>query len=138
VTIVNRDVSRRARAARVMRSQAVGWFVLVMYALSLYLCGAATDHYNSYAVQFDDDCGRLVPTPLGIAVVLWLALALAGACVPLAVGWSCHRRQARGLPWFRGIGFALTCLGVLITAWRLFCAWGQTVPFHVSCPPPGP
>jgi hypothetical protein len=35
-----------------MRSQAVCWFVLVMYALSLYLCGAAADHYNSYAVQF--------------------------------------------------------------------------------------
>lgn len=139
MTSVNRDASGRGRAARALGGQAIGWLVLVMNAVGLYLSMRATDDYNSYSGQFEDDCGRLVTMPLGIAVMLWLALAMAAASVVLAVGWSRHRRRARGLAGFpvRGIGLVLVCLGVLVTAWCLLCA-AQSTGFHVVCGPPGP
>ena len=140
MTRVNRDVSRRASAARTMRSQATGWLVVVMIVVGPYLSVSAADNDNSYDLSFNNDCGRVVPTPLVTAVVLWLAFSIAAAGVLLTVAWSRHRRRARSLPWFpvRGIGLALACLGVLATAYCLLNAVAAVAPYHVFCPPSGP
>lgn len=140
MTSVNRDASRRARAARAMRAQATGWLVLGMIAVGLYLSVRAVDNGTSYDLSFENDCGRVVPTPLVTAVVAWLAFSIAAGSILLTVAWSRHRRRARGLPWFpvRGIGLVLACVGVLATAYCLLNAVATIAAYHVFCPPSGP
>jgi hypothetical protein len=137
VTIAGRDTPRPARAARLMRGRLLPWLVIALDAASVAASWIASDSYFSYAMTFSNDCGRTVGVPAHLAVIMWLALAVAVAGVPLTVAWYLRRQRAGGGRWYPVRGWAMVLLGAGLLA-VAFCAIAvaQGGYYHVTCTGP--
>jgi hypothetical protein len=124
-------------AARLMQGRLVPWLVVIIDAAAAAASWLAGNDYFSYALRFSSDCGRTVGVPGQLAVIMWLALAVAVTGVVLAVAWYLHRQQSQGARWYplRGSVIALVSAGLLATA---FCALiaAQGGYYHVTCTGP--
>jgi hypothetical protein len=120
-----------------MRGRLLPWLVIALDAASVAASWTASDNYFSYAMTFSNDCGRTVGVPAHLAVIMWLALAVAVAGVPVTVAWYLRRQQAAGARWYPVRGRAVLLLGAGLLA-VAFCAIAvaQGGYYHVTCTGP--